>query len=64
MKLTEREKEVVQMMANDLNVPLIAQKLRIASPTVEAHIYNLKKRNGLKTAAGVVAGAFREKLIS
>lgn len=63
MKLTRREKQIVKLMADDLHAAQIASELNISVKTVEAHGWNIKRKNGLKTASGVVGLAFRTKKI-
>ncbi|MEX0722043.1 MAG: LuxR C-terminal-related transcriptional regulator [Balneolaceae bacterium] len=43
-RLTEREVEVLQLLADGLNNPGIAKKLSITRSTVETHRKNLKKK--------------------
>lgn len=43
-QLTGREKEILQLLAEGYNNPLIAGKLRISRSTVETHRKHLKKK--------------------
>lgn len=47
--LTEREVEVLTLLANGSNNPQIAKKLFISRSTVETHRKNLKRKLGLKS---------------
>lgn len=61
--LSSREKEILQLISNDLSTSEIADKLFISIRTVEGHRLHLLKKTGTKTIAGAVAFAMRNHLI-
>lgn len=54
IKLTKREKEVLQLIANSFTTPKISEKLCIAACTVETHRRNLIEKTGVKNSKGLV----------
>jgi DNA-binding CsgD family transcriptional regulator len=63
-KLSERETEVLQRMADGLSSRNIAQVLGISEDTVETHRKNIYKKIDAKNAAQAMAYGFRNRLIS
>jgi DNA-binding NarL/FixJ family response regulator len=61
--LTEREKEVLQLLANAKTSKEIAAQLQLRLHTVETHRTNLMQKLGLHSAAEVVLYAARKKLL-
>ena len=61
--LSEREIEVVKLIASGLTSKEIAAKLFISSRTVEAHKNNILEKLGLKTSADIVKYAIKNNLI-
>ena len=61
--LTEREKEILIMITNDLSTKEIAEKLHISSRTVESHRKNLLRKTGSNSVVGLVNYAYKTKLI-
>lgn len=51
------------MMANDTKTAEIAQILNISKKTVEQHQFNMRRKTGKKTTAGLIAWAVNEKII-
>jgi len=61
--LTERECEVLQLLANDHTPDGIAATLHISYHTVRSHIENIRSKLGVRFTAGAVAIALRSKQI-
>ena len=60
---TEREAEVLALLADGLNGPEIAEQLGISPETVKSHAGNLKLRLGARTLAHAVSIGFRRNLL-
>ena len=52
--LSEREKEILKLIAGDLSNQEIADRLFISTRTVETHKGNLLQKTGCKNVAGLV----------
>ncbi len=50
-KLTSRQREVLQLLAEGLHVKEIAEKLNLSPRTVEFHKYRIMDELGLRTVA-------------
>ena len=61
--LTEREREVLRLVAAGLPTKQIAARLDISARTVEAHRANLMRKLGLRSVALLTQFAIREGLI-
>lgn len=61
--LTEREVEVVRLLAQGLTNQEIARRLIIAESTVKTHIRNILRKTGTRNRAEVVAWATQRGLI-
>jgi NarL family two-component system response regulator LiaR len=61
--LTEREREVLALMAEGLNNPGIAERLIVSRSTVKAHVSNILGKLGASSRAEALALAFQHKLI-
>jgi DNA-binding NarL/FixJ family response regulator len=61
--LTERESEVLYLMAEGLATKTIARQLRIAFKTASSHRSNILKKLGVGTTVAAVRWAIREGLI-
>ncbi|MCW3487233.1 response regulator [Chitinophaga nivalis] len=61
--LTRREKEILQLIANEHSNQEIAEMLYISLRTVETHRLNLTQKLGVKNTAGLVKAAMRRGLI-
>lgn len=64
IKFSEREKEVVQLMCEQLTIKEIADKLGISPRTVENYRETLQEKTGSKNAIGVVLYAIRNKMVA
>lgn len=62
-QLTERELEVLKLLAQELTSKQIADKLYISERTVETHRKNLMRKIGANNAIGLVRYAYTNKLI-
>lgn len=62
-KLSERETEVLQRMADGLSSRNIAQVMGISEDTVETHRKNIYRKIEVKNAAQAMAYGFRNRLI-
>jgi DNA-binding NarL/FixJ family response regulator len=63
-KLTSRQREVLQLLAEGKSAKEVAKSLHISSRTVEFHKYNIIKELGLKTGAELVQFAIKHGIIS
>ena len=54
IQLTDREKEVLKLIAGEFTSTEIAEKLFISKHTVESHRKNLISKLGVRSAAGLV----------
>ncbi|MDW3652365.1 MAG: response regulator transcription factor [Bacteroidia bacterium] len=63
IKLTNREKEVLALIAQEFSNREIAEKLFISIRTVDAHRRNLLEKTGSKNAAGLTLFALKMGLI-
>lgn len=63
-KLSERETEILQRMADGLSSRNIAYVLGISEDTVETHRKNIYRKIDVKNAAQATAYGFRNRLIS
>lgn len=61
--LTQREKEILQLIVSELTSQEIADKLFISFRTAETHRYSLLQKLGVKNTAGLVKAAITMGLI-
>jgi len=61
--LSDRERDVLKLIAEGDTVQEIADKLYISTKTVESHKYNMFEKLNVKTVAGLTKIAIREDLI-
>ncbi|MCB0761195.1 MAG: response regulator transcription factor [Flavobacteriales bacterium] len=62
-KLTRREKEVLELIVEELTTAEIAERLFISPKTVESHRLNLIQKLGVRNSAGLVKEAITKDLI-
>ncbi len=62
-KLTRREREVLQLLADGYRQEEIAQRLFITRKTVGAHVVNVLRKLGVRSQAQAVAMAYRGELV-
>lgn len=63
-KLTQRQREVLQLIAEGNTIKLIAEKLGISAKTVETHRHDLMAVLGIHDVAGLTRYAIRMGLIT
>jgi len=63
-KLTPRQREVLQLLAEGLSAKEVAKSLHISSRTVEFHKYQIMEELGLQTSAELVQFAIKHGIIS
>lgn len=63
VKLTQRELEVLNWLANGLRVDRIAEKMNITNDTVHFHMKSIKRKLKAKTREHAIAIAFMENII-
>lgn len=61
--LTNREVEIIKMIAEDLSNQEIGEKLKISTRTVETHRRNIMQKLNLKSAVALVRYALQNNLI-
>ena len=61
--LTPRERDVLQLAADDLSAPVIAQQLSLSPATVNTHFGHIYVKLDVSSRAGAVAKALRLGLI-
>ena len=62
-RLTEREREVLQLIAEGHSIKDIAAALHIGKKTAESHRRNIMEKTGIHSVAGLTQFAIREGLI-
>ncbi len=62
--LTEREKQVIKLLASGLKNGEIGQKMHISGRTVEAHISALSKKFGAKNRTNLIYIATSKGFVS
>jgi two-component system, NarL family, nitrate/nitrite response regulator NarL len=62
--LTPRERDVLQLAADGLSTPSIAQRLSLSRATVRTHFGNIYLKLDVRSRAGAVAKGMRLGLIS
>jgi len=61
--LTERERQVLELLCDGLSAPQIAQKLFLGTTTVKSHLGRLYEKLGVSDRAAAVAEAMRRGLV-
>lgn len=64
LDLTQRQREILQLIVEGYTTKEIAYKLNVSAKTVEAHRANIMVRIGVHDIPGLVKYAIRNKLIS
>ena len=62
--ITEREKEVLKLLCDELNSREISERLFISERTVETHRKNLMRKTSATNTVGLIKYAYTNKLIS
>lgn len=63
-RLTTTEIEVVKLLCKEYSTKEIGELMNISDRTVESHKHNIFRKTGAKNLAGVVAFAFRNRIVS
>lgn len=63
VKLTRRETEVLQAIAEELTTQEISEKLFISPKTVETHRMNIMSKLGAKNSVGMIKAAIEQNLL-
>ncbi|NPD83565.1 response regulator transcription factor [Lentimicrobium sp. L6] len=63
LDLTKREKQVLQLISEELTTSEIADKLSLSPNTIESHRKNLFLKFGVKNVAGLIKKAMERQLI-
>lgn len=61
--VSKREKEVLQLISEEMTTAEIAKKLFLSTTTIETHRKNLLRKLGLRNTAGLMRYAFEHSLI-
>lgn len=61
--LSEREIEIITLIAKELSTNQIAEKLFLSPATIETHRHNILKKLGIKNSIGLVKFAMKNRLI-
>ncbi|MFC5409023.1 response regulator [Larkinella bovis] len=61
--LTDREIEIIRLVAQELSTNAIADKLFISPGTVETHRHNILRKLGVKNSIGIIKYAVRHGLL-
>jgi DNA-binding NarL/FixJ family response regulator len=62
--LSDREIEIIKLIAQEFSTNAIAEKLFLSPATVETHRHNILKKLGFKNSIALVKFAIKNKLIS
>lgn len=63
MRLTERERQVVKLLADGHLFKTAARELGVSESTIERHLENARDRNNVKTTTQLCVLATKEGLI-
>ena len=63
MKLSERELEVLKLIAQELTTEQIAEQLQVTVSTIETHRRNMFRKAEVKNVIGLLKYAIKEELI-
>jgi two-component system nitrate/nitrite response regulator NarL len=61
--LSEREQEILELVAKGLSAPQIGKQLCLATPTVKTHLHHVYEKLGVGERAAAVAEAMRRGLL-
>lgn len=64
VELTQREREILQLICEEYKTEEIAQKLYISPRTVDGHRNNLLQKSGCRNTAGLVVFALQHNLVN
>ena len=57
--LTDREQQVLTLLAAGDETPAVAEKLNVSASTVRTHVEKMRVKLGVRTRAALVAVGFR-----
>lgn len=63
LKITDREKQILQYIVDGHNMQAISEKLLISLHTVKSHLKNIKKKLNVSTTPELISFIFRNKII-
>ncbi len=63
INLTDREKEILRLIAQEFSNAKISEKLFISERTVESHRKNIFRKTNTKTIVGLIKYAMENKLV-
>ena len=61
--LTDREIQIIELIAKEYSSDAIAEKLYISKHTVNTHRKNILQKTGIKTLAGLIRFAYENELV-
>lgn len=61
--LTDRQGQILSLVAEDMNDEQVAQRLQISTETVRSHMKNIRRTLGVNNRAAAVAKALRSGAI-
>jgi two-component system nitrate/nitrite response regulator NarL len=61
--LSDRESQILKLVANGLSAPEIGRSLHLATPTVKTHLHHVYEKLGVAERAAAVAQAMRRGLL-
>ncbi len=62
-QLTEREREVLQLVSEGLSAPDIGKRIHLSTTTVKSHLHSLYEKLGVSDRAAAVAEAMRRGML-
>jgi DNA-binding CsgD family transcriptional regulator len=62
-ELTQRERQIVKLICQDMSNAEIARELKIKASTVETHRQNIRQKLGVKGTGGLVLYALRQGVV-
>jgi len=63
LRLTDREHEVLRMIADGLSAPEIGKRIHLSTTTVKSHLHSLYEKLGVSDRAAAVAEGMRRGLL-
>jgi two-component system nitrate/nitrite response regulator NarL len=63
VRLTERERAILRLIADGRSLPAIARELHLAAATVKTHVAHVYEKLGVSERAAAVAEAMRRGLL-
>lgn len=61
--LTEREREILQLLVDGLTMRQLAERLTVSYHTIDTHLRNIYDKLHVRSRSGAVAKAVRERLV-